>query len=185
MIRAAAIVSTLSIAGLLITYWGFGYVPGLSIVVLVAVIATLVLLICGYQRTYRQNYQIWQGGMQWGRWHFFLHLVPAGYLGLSFYTEPAFTVDALFLVPFMFFFWSGRKTWDGFYQKFGSRMYRVFYLGNTALLAWCPILLALAIISEDRFGAWYNEALVGYFIIHFLLCGVTMIKVERDFSSSE
>ncbi|MGB5307181.1 MAG: hypothetical protein WBO57_13150, partial [Gammaproteobacteria bacterium] len=110
-----------------------------------------------------------------------LHLVPSSYLLLKLFTEITLLVNLVYLVPVMLFFLTGRYTWNVAYARFGSKIYRIFVAGNTVLLIWCPVLVGLDSLSSGSFGSdVFYFVLLGYFSIHLLFTGPTVVKINKD-----
>ncbi|MBQ0720352.1 MAG: hypothetical protein KBT88_02410 [Gammaproteobacteria bacterium] len=120
----------------------------------------------------------------WMQAHVVLHLVPLSYLLLQFFTEPTLQLNMFYLLPVLSFFYSGRQTWRVFFEQFGSKMYRIFFLGNTGMMVGHVLLISLGLLMDVKFGtAFFCRALLTYFAIHLLILGFAVVKIEDDLRS--
>jgi hypothetical protein len=118
------------------------------------------------------------------RIHMFLHVVPLIFFGayLGELTLP--WMNLTLVVLFFLFFLSGRLAWRQLKALFPStRLYHIFFLSNSAFMRSFPILYLLTLIIPDviTFTFIRNVALF-YFSGHFLLFGLSCLKIESDFS---
>lgn len=116
--------------------------------------------------------------------HIILHFVPVSYVVLQFFFGATLLLNTLYLLPFVLFFYTGRRTWDELFRLFGRKMYRVFYFGNTALMRVSPVLLAFGFLVDEALGAeGFRRVMLVYSGIHFLMAGWTMICIKEDILS--
>lgn len=182
MIRLLAVISTFSITALLlldfldspksISYFLMGAAAGTITLLLARIYAIVSILECKEDSEEIQQYIM--------RAHILLQLVPSSYLIIQYFTTPSLLVNVLYYVPIMLFFLTGRLTWRTLYQQYGSKMYLFFYKGNTGMLLGLTVMLVMGIFDE-AFREFFPRALLVYFVIHFLLIGLTVTKIEKDF----
>lgn len=182
MMRFMAYLSTLSILALMVffaresagylLYWLAG----------VAAVAICTLLTRVFRLT--AQHKDWSSSSRhWMQGHVLLHLVPLSYLVLQFFGTSSLQVNGLYLLPVLLFFFSGRQTWRVLFEQFESKIYRVFYLGNTGMMAGHVVLIGLGVLYDARFGAeFFCRALVAYSSIHLLILGFAVLKIESDLS---
>lgn len=116
--------------------------------------------------------------LQWViRAHVVLHAVPFAYLASSLLAVPAAWVEALWLVPLAIFFFTGRRAWAWLFDLFRSKLYFIFYRGNTGVLVMMPVLLVAGILFD---AALFSRVLTIYFVIHFMLLGISVLKIAND-----
>ena len=144
-------------------------------------VAIAVLLFLGYSVIAHQKNGF---GIQFKRSifaHIVLHIVPASYAVVQFLIGTTFLINAIYLLPFILFFYTGRRTWEEMFRRFGKKMYRIYYFGNTSLMLGLPILLAFGLLIDESLGTeGFRQAIVGYISIHFLVTGLTMFSIEKD-----
>ena len=148
-----------------------------------AVLASTLLLIRVFRLTTRQ--ERWSSSARyWIQAHLVLHLVPLSYLILLILKPPSLQANILYLLPVLLFFYSGRKTWQVLFEQFGSKVYRVFFAGNTGMMVGYVVLISLGAFYDTWFGTeLFCRALVGYFTIHLLILGAAVVKIENDLAS--
>ena len=148
-----------------------------------AVLASTLLLIRIFRLTTRQ--ERWSSSAcYWIQAHLVLHLVPLSYLILLILKPPSLQANILYLLPVLLFFYSGRKTWQVLFEQFGSKVYRVFFAGNTGMMVGHVVLISLGAFYDTWFGTeLFCRALVGYFTIHLLILGAAVVKIENDLAS--
>lgn len=187
MTRLLAVVSTLSIIGFSLVhylsgpatpaYLLFGVATGVITMLLVRVYA-VASRFEGTNHDAVHRYRM--------RGHILLHLIPSSYLILQFFIKPSLFVNSLYFVPIMLFFLTGRLTWRALHERFGSKMYLFFYKGNTGMLVGLTVLLGAGLLYDETFGrVFFRRALLGYFVIHLLLIGVAVMKIEKDVSAGD
>lgn len=116
------------------------------------------------------------------RLHLLLHLVPLVFLLIYLSGANSPWVKPLLVLLLALFFASGRKTWRLLSGLFPSTvLYRIFYRGNSAFLIWFPLLYLASLIVPDfvTFSTIKRVALF-YFSIHFMMVGLTSVKIESD-----
>jgi hypothetical protein len=115
------------------------------------------------------------------RAHVYLHLVPFSYLVLQMEISPSLVIHLLYYVPVVAFFYTGRRTWRAFFETFGSKVYKLFYLGNTGMIFTLSLLLGLGfILKEAALVISFQKLFVLYFSVHLLIVGAAVIKIEND-----
>ena len=184
MTGSIAVISTLAIVGYLLVRFLDGPTAFAQLLFGVATVAITILLVRVYALVSRFE-SAGQGTTHQYRMrgHILLHLIPSIYLILQFFTPPSLLVNSLFLAPVILFFLTGRLTWRTLYEQFGSKMYLLFYKGNTGMIVGLTVLLGVGVLYDETFGSvFFCRALLGYFTIHLLLIGVAVMKIEKDFS---
>ena len=178
-----AYLSTLSILAFAVVFVsrGTGYLLYLLAGMAVVAICTLLL------RVFRlaSRHEVWSPvSRNWIRGHVMLHLVPMSYLVLQFFSQPSLQFNEFYLLPVLLFFFSGRQTWRVLFEQFGSKIYRVFYLGNTGMMVGHMVLMSLGVFYDAQFGtSVFCRTLASYTSIHFLILGFSVLKIERDLIS--
>jgi len=116
------------------------------------------------------------------RVHLLAHFVP-----FAFFVAPASEIRPSWFNPVMtallfLFFLSGRKTWMVLESLFPStRLYHIFYRANSAFMVSIPLLyLACLVIPEVVTFVLIEKIALFYFSIHFLILGVSSLKLESD-----
>ena len=183
MTRFMAYLSTLSILAFVVVFVSRGAGYPLYLLAGVAVVAICTLLVRVFRLASR--HEGWSSASRnWMRGHVLLHLVPMSYLALHFFSQPSLQVNGLYLLPALLFFFCGRQTWRVLFEQFGSKIYRVFYLGNTGMMTGHVLLMGLGVLYDAQFGTeFFCRALVVYASIHFLILGFAVLKIERDIIS--
>ncbi len=116
--------------------------------------------------------------------NFLLHLAPAGYLILYFFTPPTLPINAMFVLPLALFFYTGRRTWQAMHEQFGGKLYKIFVKGNTIFIFNLPLFLLLGLTFKESLGTQaFKGLVVGYFAGHLLFTGYTVLKMEREFGA--
>jgi len=115
------------------------------------------------------------------RAHIFFHLVPFSYLALHLEVRPSLSMNLLYYLPIMVFFYTGRRTWQSFFTAFGSKVYKLFYLGNTGMMLSLSAVLVLGLLTEEAvITAFFHALFTLYFSVHLLIVGAVVIKIESD-----
>ena len=149
-----------------------------------AAVAIAVLLFLGYSLIAHLRTGPWIQIKRNMLAHIVLHIVPASYVVLQSLIGTTLLINTVYLLPVILFFYTGRRTWGGMFKQFGRKMYRIYYLGNTAFMRACPIMLAFGFLVDESIGTEvFRRAIVGYFSIHCLITGLTMISMEKDILS--
>lgn len=187
MTRLIAVVSTLSILGYLLVHFLSGPAALAQLLFGTATVAITTLLVRVYAVVSR-----FEGAKQGAtrqyrmRTHILLHLIPSSYLVMQFFIPPSLFVNALYLAPVILFFLTGRLTWRTLHKQFGSKMYLIFYKGNTGMIVGLTVLLGAGVLYNETFGSvFFRRALLTYFTIHLLLIGAAVMKIEKDFSAGD
>ena len=131
------------------------------------------------------NVHVWSKRQLLGiRSHVYLHLVPFTYLALVLIISPSLSMNLLFYLPVVAFFYSGRRTWRAFFDTFRSKIYKLFYLGNTGMILTLSLLLGLGLVSQQvSIVAAFEQLFMLYFAVHLLIVGAVVIKIEADISA--
>lgn len=179
-IKKTAVIVTVLVAGLMIASIN-GSTQSIIGFFIAAVTVMIVLLFFGYSLFTHLITAPWIRIKRSLLTHILLHVVPITYLVVQFFIGATLIINTVYLLPFILFFYTGRRTWDGMFNQFGTKMYRVYYFGNTAFMRLCPILLAAGFLVDEPLGTeGFRRAVVGYFSIHFLITGLTMVTIEKD-----
>lgn len=180
MLKLAAIIATLAVACLILVVLLNGPATLIGALYIAAAVAMGALLFLTYSLIAPLT----------GSWiqikrsilaHIVLHTVLASYVALQFLMATTLLINTIYLLPIVLFFYTGRRTWTGLFDQFGRKMYRIYFFGNTAMMQTCPILLALGFLVDESIGTEvFRQATVGYFSIHCLITGLTVIHMEKD-----
>ncbi len=133
---------------------------------------------------------IYNGGFReisiFGRAHIIAHIVPFGYLLFLYFHIGGRWLDLAFLLPFATFFYTGRRMWKSLYGRFGNRMYRLYVLGNGGMLSavFVTTILDLSVRIEMDYG-FFDRLLLFYLAIHFLLVGLSVLRVASDIQRAQ
>ncbi|MBW2733010.1 MAG: hypothetical protein JRH20_11515 [Deltaproteobacteria bacterium] len=183
--QVLAVISTASMAASLLVHglggsaalrYPFFALAAASIAALLWRVYTLAWRVEGDERSLLPRYKM--------RAHVLLHGVPASYLLVQLLVEPSLLVNLIYLVPVLLFFFTGRLTWGAFRQRYTSKMYVLFFKGNSGMMIGLVVFSLIGLFFDEAFGRGaFQGALVGYFSVHLLLVGVAMIKLERDILS--
>lgn len=181
MLKHTAIYATIAVICLMLAILLSGSTGVIVALFISAGVTITVLFFLGYSLIAHQE----NGpGIQYKRSilaHIVLHIVPASYAVVQFLIGTSLLINTIYLLPLVLFFYTGRQTWEEMFRQFGKKMYRIYYLGNTALMLGLPILLALGLLIDESLGTeGFRQATVGYISIHFLVTGLTMISIEKD-----
>lgn len=180
VLKNTAIYTTIAVTCLMLGILFSGSTEVIVALFISAGVAITILLFLGYSLISNQNGL----GNQFKRRifaHIVLHIVPASYAVVQFLIGTSLLINTIYLLPLVLFFYTGRQTWEEMFRRFGRKMYRIYYLGNTALMLGLPILLALGFLIDESLGTdGFRQATVGYISIHFLVTGLTMISIEKD-----
>ena len=180
MTRYTAYLSTLTILAFIVVFGANGALGLLYGLAGLAVLSAGLLMLKVFRLASRQA--SWKPSIRyWVKAHVFLHLVPLSYLVLQFFSQPTLQTNGLYLLPVLLFFFSGRQTWRVLFEQFGSKTYRVFFAGNTGMMVGHVVLISLGVFYDSRFGAdFFCRVLTGYFVIHLLILGAAVVKIEAD-----
>ena len=115
------------------------------------------------------------------RIHILLHLVPLSYFPLAYGLAPGNLLEVIYLIPIIAFFITGVRTWKLCFGLFGSKLYKMFQIGNRQMLIVFPAAVALDMMGWLAEGtAVFSRLMHVYFIIHFMLTGITVPLMGRD-----
>jgi len=133
----------------------------------------------------RVNTQVWRKRQLLAiRSHVYLHFVPFCYLALALNNSPSLSMNLQFYLPVAAFFYSGRRTWQAFFGRFRSKIYKLFYLGNTGMFLTLSLLLVLGLVSQQAsIIAAFEQLFMLYFSVHLLIVGAVVIKIEGDINT--
>ena len=119
------------------------------------------------------------------RAHVVFHLVPFSYLALQLEISPSLSINLLYSLPVAAFFYTGRRTWQTFFTVFGSKIYKLFYRGNTGLVVSLGVLLGLGFLSNEAvIIAAFQHVFMLYFAVHLLIVGAVVVKIESDIAGA-
>ena len=181
MLKHTAIYTTIAVTCLMLAILLNGSTGVIVALFISAGVAITLLLFLGYSLISNQRSGL---GIQFKRKifaHIVLHIVPASYAVVQFLIGTDILINTIYLIPLVLFFYTGRQTWEEMFRRFGKKMYRIYYFGNTALMLGLPILLAFGLLIDESLGTeGFRQATVGYISIHFLVTGLTMISIEKD-----
>jgi len=181
VLKITAIIATIAVACLILAGLLNGPAKVIVALFIAAATAISVLLFLAYSLIAGLNTAPWTRIKRSILAHIVLHIVPASYVILQFLIGTSLLVNTIYILPVVLFFYTGRRTWAGMFNQFGRKLYRVYYLGNTAFMLLCPILLALGFLVDEAIGIdGFRRAIVGYFSIHCLITGLTVISMEKD-----
>ncbi|MGA7178254.1 MAG: hypothetical protein WBX11_01520 [Thiobacillaceae bacterium] len=184
MLGQSAIIATIAVACLVLTNLLNGPAQLIVVLFVFAAAAIAVLLYLAYSFIAGLNAGIWTQDRPSMLAHIVLHIVPVSYVAVQSLIGTTLLINAIYLLPIMLFFYTGRRTWAEMFKQFGRKMYRIYYFGNTALLRACPVLLAFGFLVDESIGTEaFRRAMLAYCSIHFLLSGLTMISIEKDLSA--
>ncbi len=113
--------------------------------------------------------------------HILLHAIPLTYFPVASGVAAGRALDAIYLIPIVLFFITGVRTWKICYQILGTKLYRLFQLGNMQMLVFLPVSLAIDLAGwpTQEAKAFYS-LMLGYFTVHFILTGITIPLLGRD-----
>ena len=115
------------------------------------------------------------------RTHILLHVIPLSYFPLAYGMAPGNMLDVVYLVPVIIFFITGVRTWKQCFGLFGTRLYKMFQIGNRQMLVVFPAAVALDMTGWLSEGTGvFSRLMHVYFIIHFMMTGITVPLMGRD-----
>ena len=179
--RLAAGVATLTVSGLILAR----FLDASDFVILVlfslAVVAVSALLVHGFVLA-RKIVESETGPNRFlVRAHIVAHIIPLSYLIVQYLGDAMFALNLAYLVPFLFFYYSGRRLWKILFARFGTKMYQFFVFGNTGMMTGLTVLSVLGLVFPTRFGpAPFSWAVLGYFAVHFLVTGIAIMQIDLD-----
>ncbi|MBL1321373.1 MAG: hypothetical protein COA63_009995 [Methylophaga sp.] len=116
----------------------------------------------------------------------YLHIIIIAFLLFDHIYGRNYTA-IIVLYPFLIaFFMTARITWRACFVALGSKIYKVFAAGSTALLIWSIVLTLLGLFYQQRFLSenLYTIVLV-YFALHFAELGFVLLKIRKDLNVSQ
>jgi len=115
------------------------------------------------------------------RAHILLHVIPLTYFPMAYGIVPDSMLEAIYLIPVIAFFITGLQTWKLCHGMFSTKLYRMFQIGNRQMLILFPGAFAIDIAGWPIEGAEaFSRLMHVYFIIHFMLTGITIPLMGRD-----
>ncbi|MCG5502072.1 hypothetical protein, partial [Ectothiorhodospira lacustris] len=87
-------------------------------------------------------------------------------------------LDFIWVLMLGAFFFAGRHAWAALVNAYGSGVYEAFRRGNTSILFMMPALYCLGILLDSP--DLMHRILGLYFAVHFMLVGVSILKIEAD-----
>lgn len=120
------------------------------------------------------------------RLHIIMHFVPMVYFGLSLGGISFSWLNLISVILLAMFFLSGRVAWAELGEQYPSTLlYQIFYRGNTAFMTSFPVLYLVTLLFPQSVDFDLIEKVaVFYFSIHFILLGVSCLKIESDLRSA-
>jgi hypothetical protein len=115
------------------------------------------------------------------RTHILLHAIPLTYFPVAYAMAPGKMLGVIYLVPVFIFFITGVRTWKRCFGLFGTKLYKMFHIGNRQMLILFPAAVALDMtgwLAEDTEA--FSRLMHVYFIIHFMMTGITVPLMGRD-----
>jgi len=175
--RLAAGVATSTVGGLILALFVDASVSVILVLFSLAVVAITALLAHGFVLTGKIAQFETARILFLARAHIVAHIVPLSYLIAHYLGQSTFALNLVYLIPFVFFYYSGTRLWKMLFAQFGTKMYLLFVFGNTWMMAGLIVLSMLGL----RFGPEpFSGSVLGYFAVHFLLSGITIMQIERD-----
>jgi hypothetical protein len=116
------------------------------------------------------------------RAHVVLHMVPFLGLALVQFVSPTGWIELALLAGLLLFFASGRIAWRTLKKLIPTtKMYALFYRGNSTLLALVPILYLTSLLAPSLVGfGTIKSVLLSYFAIHFSIVGIACLRIDAD-----
>lgn len=115
-----------------------------------------------------------------------MHFVPLAYFGLYLREISSPWLNFILVTLLVIFFLSGKVAWRELGDQYPSTLlYRMFYRGNTAFMTSFPLLYLLTLLIPDIVNSSLIDTVaVFYFSIHFILLGVSCLKIKFDLRST-
>lgn len=177
-LTVASVTTVSVVATVLCGYYGVSVAIQIAVFAVSGVLVFAVLLRL-YQLTKRSKYaeQLYAA-----RLHIALHAVPAVFFGVYLSDEFSPYVNVVIIVLLFLFFASGRAAWRKFRGLFGSsRLYVIFFYGNSAFMRAFPALYCVSLAFEDAVSFTFIVRLaLFYFTVHFSILGASALKIESD-----
>ena len=115
------------------------------------------------------------------RTHILLHVIPLTYFPVAYGMAPGEMLEVVYIVPVIVFFITGVRTWKRCFGLFGTKLYKMFQIGNTQMLILFPGAVALDMTGWLAEGTEvFSRLMHVYFIIHFIMTGITVPLMGRD-----
>ena len=115
------------------------------------------------------------------RAHILLHVIPLSYFPIAFLMVTGSMLEKIYLIPVVIFFITGILTWKLCHGLFGTKLYKIFQIGNRQMLFLFPGAFILDMSGWLAGGEELFSSLMHvYFIIHFMLTGITIPLMGRD-----
>lgn len=115
------------------------------------------------------------------RAHILLHVVPLTYFPIVYAVDQQRALETIYLIPIILFFVSGVRTWKQCHRIFGTKLYKVFQIGNRQMLILFPAAFAVDMAGWPIEGTEaFSHLMHVYFIVHFILTGITVSLMRRD-----
>lgn len=115
------------------------------------------------------------------RTHILLHVIPLTYFPIAYGMASGEMLGVAYIIPVIVFFITGVRTWKLCFGLFGTKLYKMFQIGNTQML-----ILFTGAVALDMTG-WlvegtevFSRLMHVYFIIHFIMTGITVPLMGRD-----
>jgi len=115
------------------------------------------------------------------RIHILLHVIPLSYFPVAYGLAPGNILEGVYLIPIIVFFITGVRTWKLCFGLFGSKLYKMFQIGNRQMLIVFPAAVVLDMTGWLAEGTEvFSRLMHVYFIVHFLMTGITVPLMGRD-----
>lgn len=179
--RIVAGIATLTVSGLILFRFLDGFAVIVFVLFLIALVTVSALLVHGLALTRKIVKSETRYNGFFGRAHIIAHIVPVSYLIVQYFGHVTLLLNLVYLLPFLFFYYSGRRLWKMLFARFGTKLYQFFILGNTGMMTGLTVLCALGLVYPAGFGPVpFSWAVLGYFAVHFLLTGIAVMRIESD-----
>lgn len=121
------------------------------------------------------------------RSHIILHIIP---IVFSYFRIKNVNLDSqsisIAIPAFLLFFYTGRKTWQTLNKLSPAMLYSIFCRGNSMIML--PVVissLSFYIFNNFKFIRFLEGLFLFYSTIHFVLIGVALLKINKDFAQME
>ena len=115
------------------------------------------------------------------RAHIILHLIPLAFFPTVSQMGMSKLLETIYVIPVVLFFLTGTWMWKICYKIFGTKLYRLFKIGNQQMLVYFPIVLTLDLLNWPTEESFLFFGLMHvYFTVHFLLTAIVIPVLDRD-----
>lgn len=179
--RITAVGATLTVAAVILA--GLLQAPDRVVVGLfcVAAFPVGVLLVRGYALSRELAALDSSTDRHLGKVYVLAHTIPVSYLVALYIEQSSVVLNLIFFVPFLFFYYTGRRLWGMLHRRFGISVYKFFFLGHSGLMAGVTVGMLLALIYPRCVGpSAFTGLSLFYLAGHFLLTGVAIDRLTQD-----